>query len=263
MTDLETVEVASDEIAENDAVETQEQDDVESHEATEPDGDTQDGESQEEFPKKAVNALNRKNKQITKLRAQMRELQTKLNESAKPLESKPVNEADYESYADYINAQVEALVDQKTKQSQGDMQKQQLLQQQEALKAQRDNHIIEQAQEVARTLPDLPQVWQQNAQLLDALPEQVADIFYDLDNAPAAVYVLAKEGKLESLLYANPAVAAYEIINAQNRGMALLAKPQTRTTQAPQPISKARGTGSYKKQLSPNDDVLKSLGFKS
>jgi hypothetical protein len=80
MTDLETVEVASDEIAENDAVETQEQDDVESHEATEPNGDTQEGESQEEFPKKAVNALNRKNKQITKLRAQMRELQTKLSE---------------------------------------------------------------------------------------------------------------------------------------------------------------------------------------
>lgn len=261
MTNEHAVEVASEEIeiAEDsaaDAVEAEQNETDEAHESPE-------GHAEEvEFPKKAVNALNRLKKDKIKLRAQLRELEAKLEEAQKPSEAKPVNEADYESYADYINAQVEALVEQKTKQSQGDMQKQLLLQQQEALKAERDKHIVEQAKEVSKTLHDLPQVWQQNAQLLDALPQQVADIFYDLDNAPAAVYVLAKEGKLESLLYANPSVAAYEIINAQQRGLALLAKPQTRTTQAPQPISKARGTGSYKKQLSPSDDVLKSLGFK-
>jgi hypothetical protein len=42
----------------------------------------------------------------------------------------------------------------------------------------------------------------------------------------------------------------------------MLSKPQQRLSQAPSPISKARGTGSVKKQLSPNDDVLKSLGLK-
>lgn len=215
-----------------------------------------------EFPKKAVNAIHRRNKQINKLRAQMRELEAKLNEAGQEPKSKEINPDDFENYGDYINAQVEALVSQKTQQSQSDLQKQMLTQQQEALKAQRDQHIIEQAREVSQVLPDLPEVWQQNAQLLDALPEQVSDIFYSIENAPAAIYTLAKEGKLESLLYANPAVAAYEIVNAQNKGLEMISSPKNRTSQAPAPISKARGSGTVKKQLSPSDDVLKSLGLK-
>jgi hypothetical protein len=246
--------------ASNESAESQE-DDVQDDQETDASEDSESGEV--EFPKKAVNALNRKNKQINKLRAQMRELEAKLNETPE-VGNKPseINPDDFESYGDYINAQVEALVEQKSMQSQTDMQKQQLKQQQEALAAQRDQHIIEQAQEAAQVFSDLPQVWQENAQLLDALPKEVSDIFYSIDNAPAAVYTLAKEGKLESLLYANPSVAAYEIVNAQNRGLELLSKPKTRVSQAPEPITKARGTGSVKKQLSPNDNVLKSLGLK-
>jgi hypothetical protein len=246
--------------ASNESAESQE-DDVQDDQETDASEDSESGEV--EFPKKAVNALNRKNKQINKLRAQMRELEAKLNETPE-VGNKPseINPDDFESYGDYINAQVEALVEQKSMQSQTDMQKQQLKQQQEVLAAQRDQHIIEQAQEAAQVFSDLPQVWQENAQLLDALPKEVSDIFYSIDNAPAAVYTLAKEGKLESLLYANPSVAAYEIVNAQNRGLELLSKPKTRVSQAPEPITKARGTGSVKKQLSPNDNVLKSLGLK-
>ena len=246
--------------ADNESAESQEED-VQDDQETDASEDLESGEV--EFPKKAVNALNRKNKQINKLRAQMRELEAKLNE-APEVGDKPseINPDDFESYGDYINAQVEALVEQKSMQSQTDMQKQHLIQQQEALTAQRDQHIIEQAQEAAQVFSDLPQVWQENAQLLDALPKEVSDIFYSIDNAPAAVYTLAKEGKLESLLYANPSVAAYEIVNAQNRGLELLSKPKTRVSQAPEPITKARGTGSVKKQLSPNDNVLKSLGLK-
>lgn len=216
-----------------------------------------------EFPKKAVNAINRKNKTINKLRAKMRELEAELSkEPEAPTNQKEISLDDFESYGDYINAQVEALVTQKTEQSTSDMQRQQLMQQQEALKVQRDQHIVEQAREASETLHDLPDVWQQNAQLLDSLPPEVTDIFYSIDNVPAAVYTLAKEGKLEALKYANPAVAAYEIINAQNKGMELLSKPATRVSQAPAPITKAKGTGSIKKQLTPNDDVLKSLGLK-
>mgnify|MGYP001547769859 CR=1 FL=1 len=225
--------------------------------------DSEAGQQEEvEFPKKAINALNRKNKQINKLRAQMRELEAKLNEQPNVSEAKEINSDDFENYGDYINAQVEALVEQKTKQSQADMHKQQLTQQQEYLKAQRDQFIIEQAQEMSQTLTDLPDVWSQNAQTLDSLPEQISDIFYNIENAPAAIYTLAKEGKLESLMYMNPAVAAYEIINAQNKGLELFSKPQKRVSQAPTPISKAKGTGSFKKQLTPKDDVLKSLGLK-
>lgn len=216
----------------------------------------------DEFPKKAVNALNRKDKKISKLRAQMRELEARLNQAPAAKEQESINPDDYENYGDYINAQIKASVNQQTQQSQSDMQKQQLTQQQAAVKAQQDQYIIEQAQEASQTFKDLPQVWQQNATLLDNLPKEVEDIFYSIDNAPAAVYMLAKEGKLQDLLYANPAIAAYEIVNAQNRGLELLSKTHNRVSQAPQPISKAKGTGSVKKQLSTSDDVLKSLGLK-
>jgi DNA repair exonuclease SbcCD ATPase subunit len=250
-------EVVTPEVADNEGAEAQENDAQDENQEADNDGDSV------EFPKKAVNALNRKNKQINKLRAQMRELEAKLNEAPTDVKAQTqINPDDFDNYGDYINAQVESLVEQKTQQSQTDLQKQQLEQQKQALQSQRDQHIIEQAQEAAQVFSDLPQVWQSNAQLLDALPKEIADIFYNIDNAPAAVYMLAKEGKLESLLYTGPAIAAYEIVSAQNRGLEMLSKPQQRLSQAPSPISKARGTGSVKKQLSPNDDVLKSLGLK-
>jgi len=255
----QAIEDAPETVADNESTEpTTEESQVEV-EAPETDSN-EDGEV--EFPKKAVNALNRKDKKINKLRAQMRELEAQLNKSPEETGKDPVNEDDYETYGDFMNAKVEALVEQRLQQSQSDMQTQQLKQQQEALQAQRDQYIVEQAKEVSETLTDLPQVWEQNAQLLDSLPKEVADIFYNIDNAPAAIYTLAKEGKLESLMYTNPSVAAYEIVNAQNRGMELLSKPQTKVSQAPAPIEKARGTGSVKKQLSPDSDVLKSLGLK-
>lgn len=239
--------------------EQQEAEQVVEQDVEQPESDEQGG---EKFPKKAVNALNRKTKTINKLRAQMRELEAKLNEVPKVTESKPVNPDDFENYGDFIDAQIQASVEKRIMQSQNDLQKQQLTQQQESLKVQRDQYIIEQAQEAAKTLTDLPQVWQQNAQTLDALPESIADIFYSIDNAPAAVYVLAKEGKLESLALMNPAIAAYEIVNAQNKGMEMISVPKPRASQAPQPITKAKANGSVKKQLSAESDVLKSLGLK-
>lgn len=216
-----------------------------------------------EFPKKAVNALARKTKQIHKLHAKLRELEDQLKKTSEVTEKpKEINPDDFDNYGDYINAQVNALVEAQLQQSQKDLHKTQLTHQQESLKTQRNQYILEQAQEVSKVLPDLPKLWQQNAQTLDSLPEQITDIFYSLENAPAAIYTLAKEGKLESLQYASPFVAAYEIINAEKRGLEILSKPQSRVSQAPSPISKAKGTGSMSKQLSPNDDVLKSLGLK-
>lgn len=234
--------------ANNDAPETQE---VEEVQASEPDAnDTDDNEGGDvEFPKKAVNALNRKDKKINKLNAKLRELEAKLNEAPKQAEQKDINPDDFENYGDYLSAQVDALVEQRMSQSQSDMQKQQLTEQQTQIKEARDMHIVEQAQEAAKVFTDLPQVWQQNAAILDALPESIADIFYSIDNAPAAVYTLAKEGKLQDLAYKNPALAAYEIVNAQNKGLDMLSKPQTRVSQAPAPMDKTKGTAKASKSV--------------
>lgn len=235
-------------VADNDSVETDELQDDEGTQTDAPETEGNDSDDVE-FPKKAVNALNRKNKQINKLRAELQALKAKQAEVPRTPEPKRINPDDYDTMEQYLNDLADAKAESRLQQSQADMQKQQLTEQQAALEAQRLKYVEEQAHEVAQTLTDLPQLWNQNAKVLDSLPAAVEDIFYSIDNPVAAVYVLAKEGKLESLLYANPTVAAYEIINAQNKGMELLSKPQTRQSQAPQPISKARGTGTPSKSI--------------
>lgn len=232
--------------------------------SAEPDAEQEEN-GREPFPKKAVRVLNRKNKQIAKLLEQTRSLEAKLAElsgTTKP-ELKAINPDDYENYGEYIDAQVQSLVDMKIAQTQTDMQKQQLTQQQQALLAQRDEQVIAQAQEVAQVMPEVVPVLQQNTQLLDALPKGIQEIFYSLDNPTMAVYTLARQGELDGLLYANPYVAASKIMKAHEEGLQMLAaKTQTRQSRAPEPIDRARGSGTIKKQLSPNDDVLKSLGLK-
>lgn len=236
--------------ANNEALEATEAPEVEELDAQSSDHQDGDegGEGDVEFPKKAVNALNRKDKKINKLRAERRELQAQMRELEAKLKDAPqskghseINPDDFDNYGDYINAQVEALVEQRMTQSQYDMQKQQLTKQQEQELQKRNEIVLEQAREAAQTLTDLPQLWEQNAAILDALPDQITDMFYELDNAAAAVYVLAKEGKLQGLMHKNPYLAANEIINAQSRGIELLSKPQTRISQAPQPIKPAGG----------------------
>lgn len=228
----------------------------------------QEGDKEEsgEFPKKAVNALNRRNKTISKLRAQLRELEEKLAaQETQPKERTQVSPDDYETYGEYLKAEMKAEMEDQLRRQSTEQQKQHLSAQKEQLAQQRDMEIAQQAQELAAKIPDLKQTMQPHIQTLDALPQQIADIFYSLDNAPIAAYVLAKEGKLESLSHVNQAVAAYEIINAHNKGLAMIAKQSATppiVSQAPQPMKAAKGTGTFKKQLTPQDDVLKSLGLK-
>lgn len=266
----ENLEIESAEVeVENIEAEAANNDELQETEEAQPDAEesaeqSDDNSSDEKFPKKAVNALSRKNKQITKLRARMQELEAELAKAqSNPVsELKELNPDEYNTYADFLKAQMDALVDQKLTTSQSEQQKQRIQQEQESLAAQRDQYIIEQAQEAAKVFTDLPQVWQQNAHTLDTLPKEIADIFYSIENAPAAVYTLAKEGKLEALKYANPYIAAQEIADAQRRGLEKLSTPKPRVSHAPQPITKAKANGSVKKQLSRQDNVLKELGLK-
>lgn len=210
--------------------------------------------------KKMDNAIKRRDKKLAQTNARLRELEAKLAETQKPFEPKNVNPDDYETMDDYFKAQTEAAIENKFTQNNTDQQKAQLDAQKQQIIAERNAVILEQANEVSQTLTDLPQVWQQNAATLDALPEQVTEMFYDLDNAPVAIYTLAKEGKLQNLAYMTPHMAAHEIYSAQQRGSSLLAKPRQRQT-APEPMRSAKGGVKTTKDLS-KGSVLKNLGLK-
>ena len=254
----EIVEVELDDVAAE-----QETPEVEASDETESDDAQEEQSHEDQDPdvriKKMDNAIKRRDKKLAQSNARLRELEAKLAEAQKPFEPKNVNPDDFETMDEYFKAQTEAAIENKFTQNNTDQQKAQLDAQKQQIIAERNEAIIEQANEVSQTLTDLPQVWRQNAAILNALPEQVTEMFYSLDNAPVAIYTLAKEGRLADLAYMNPHIAAQEIYSAQQRGAGLL-RPRTQQT-APEPMRSAKGGVKTTKDLS-KGSVLKNLGLK-
>jgi len=262
--EIEAVEIQDENQASNEV----EQETDASQEVDKPEGE--DLGNKEEWPDKFANALHRKTKQLNKTRAQLqeersriKELEAKLNDlNTKTIEAKVVNADDFETMDAYLKAQMDALVETRLKQANSETEKAQITQEQKRLIDERDSYIATQAQEVSKSIPDFTQTIQPHLQVLDALPNEVADIFYSMENAPLAAYVLAKEGKLAHLPYANPYVAASEIMSAHERGKAMLNKPQrVAVSNAPEPMMAARGTVKTTKDFM-KGDVLKNLGLK-
>lgn len=220
-----------------------------------------------QFPKKAINAISRRDKQIGKLRAEREQLMRELDGlRQKPQEirhqaEKEPNIGEFDSYDAYTRA----LTRWEIKQAE----QQRNLQTQEAAKAnetsaqeqqwvdQRTEHISNQVQEIIKTVPDMVQVLQEYSDVIEGFSPEVERMFLALDNAPMAVYNLAKEGKLEQLAAMPLQLAAVEIYQAQHK-QAPVAK---KVTQAPKPITASKGSGAGLKnlgELSP-DDLVKRL----
>ena len=205
------------------------------------------------FPKKAVNALSKKEKTINKLKAKLDEqnkLIAEFEAKRKDPESQPKIEqldADkYETYDDYIKALVEQQTTTLNHKDRFEQEEATLNQQKNAVHqeyiAAREDALAEQAQTMMAEIPDMTELLQSQGHAFDAMPDEVAQIFYEIDNAPAAAYVLAKEGKLERLGSLPVAVAAAEIVRAQDRFEQY--KPKAKqTTNAPAPIQAAKAKG--------------------
>lgn len=213
------------------------------------DGEGEEGQSDNEpFPKKAVNALNRAKREKRQLRAQVKALEAQMAElkGANPTASyTPPDPNKFDSYTEFNNANVQHQIKTAMEEAQNKGKLEALEGQRNQLAAQRNAELAHTAAETAKQLPDLPNVVGQYAQQLDSVSADVAEIIYEMDNAPLAVYTLAKEGILEDVLSAPPYIAAVHLMNAQARGERLLggsrmAKP---TVTAPEPIRAAKGTG--------------------
>lgn len=223
------------------------QDTTNEADAPQDDAITQD----DEWPKKAVNALSRQKKQNNHLRAEMRAMQQQVQQMnamlaqlQKPrMEQKGApREADFENVMDFIKAQIEYSAGQaneaKTAESQKTIQEQ-IQAQQEAMKfAQRESEVMAQAQEMAKTIPDLADTIENAADELDYLPPQVVQMILYSENPSLVAYNLIKEGRIGSLANMHPQLAAAEIARAQS------AKPQQRkASTAPKPMAASTGQG--------------------
>lgn len=208
------------------------------------------------FPKKAVNAISRRDKQIGKLRAEIAQRDAELarfrqSEPRQEVKQSGPREEDYDNYADYLEAKLEAKLEQKWSQTQAkqtqEYQKTQQQAQEIAWKQEREDYVAEKASEVVKVYPALSEIVQEYADVLDSFPPHIEQVWLEADNAPLALIALANEGKLEALAHMSPAKAAMEIAKAEIRGEQIAkTKP---ITKAPAPMASVKGSGSGPKAL--------------
>lgn len=220
---------------------------------------------EEQFPKKAVNALSRRDKQIGKLRAQ---LEAERAETAKlrqaPAQTKPVNtgepqEKDFTTYHEYIRAvnkydAQQLLAERDTKNTESRQ-----TEQNQAWQVKQSEELIGSAKQFIKENPEAQAIVDEYADVLDELPAQIQRIFLEApDVAPRAIFNLAKEGKLESLGEMSFAKAAMEIGRASTQA---ITKPQTK---APTPLPASRGSVPSGKSLDSmsGDELLKWVNSK-
>lgn len=201
------------------------------------------------FPKKAVNALSRRDKQIGKLQAQLaadRAELAKYREVQKPVDNSPKEEA-FDNYGEYLKAVARHEAKQELSQNAEQQKKQTNTAQEEAWHAERTEYTTNKAKQAMDTIPDYKQLFMENADILQSLPPHIERAFYESDSPEMAFYALAKEGKLDALLDMSPQRAAIEIGKAEVRGETLSKAKQI--TKAPAPIEGLKGTGSSTKSL--------------
>ena len=203
------------------------------------------------FPKKAVNALSRRDKQIGKLQAQLaaeraevakyREQQIK-----SPADTSPKEES-FDNYGEYLKAIVRHEAQQELSQNSKKQEEQATTAQQEAWHAERTEYVTSKAQKAMETISDYKQLFMENSDILQSLPPHIERAFYELDSPELAFYALAKEGRLDAILDMSPVRAAAELGKAEIRGETLSKAKQI--TKAPSPIEGLKGTGSSTKSL--------------
>lgn len=238
-------------------IENQPEDDVESNDGA-PEKSAKN-EDNTPFPKKAVNAITRRDRQIGQLRAQTQQLQQQLramqqqasggqSQNGRDGTPQPPKEDDYNTVGEYLDAL--KAYPQKVQEHFANQQKTQQQSQQQAAQAawyeQRSQALAEKTQELMASTPELQQLVQENADVINAIPDHLEYVFLQLDPADAfnAAAALLREGKMESLFHLPPALAAAEIGRAVQRGAA---KPKP-ISKAPAPMTPNRGAGGVSKQ---------------
>jgi len=238
-------------------------------------GDPVDPADKEEviFPKKAVNALNRKTKTINHLKAQNTALEQRLAalearsntapqaEQPKVKAAAPVydndpddpmpTEADHDTLADYLDARARWMGRQGAKEASKKFDEQRQAEVQRIEDEKRDQQIYADTKKFIEEVPDAMGILAANADLINAMPPQLENLFLQCGDMQTAVYHLAKQDKLAGLFNAPLATAAFEIGKALAMGRptkAAASAPQI-SSAPPPPSRAANGTGSSQKTV--------------
>lgn len=202
------------------------------------------------FPKKAINALSRRDKQIGKLQAQLaaeRAELTKYRDTQTKNTATGPKEESFDNYGEFLKAKHRHEWEQEQSQSTRQEQERNQATQNEAWHEERTNYAVDKARHAIANIPDYQQLFTEHADILQSLPPHIERAFYEADEPALAFYALAKEGKLDTILNMSPARAAIEIGKAEVRGEALSKAKQI--TKAPTPLEGLKGAGGSTKSL--------------
>lgn len=145
-------------------------------------------------------------------------------------------ESDFQTYAEYIEARAEWKMEQKLAERDSKQQQSQRSSQEQQWVAEREHYVAQKAQELIKTNPEVMAVIEEHADLADEFPPHIQKALLEADNAPLAFYNLAQAGKLEELATMSELDAKVEIRLAQ------LSQPSKPKTNAPAPLTPARGS---------------------
>lgn len=216
------------------------------------DGGKVDGDVDTEL-KTVRKALDKRNRYINNQRQRIRALEIemqKLRDSGSQNTAKAPEMDKFESVLDYMKADQTYTLEQKLAEQAQKQQLGALEYQQQQLMEQQAHEMAGQMQEMIKSNPDVQRVISSNANIIQSMPPHIERLMAEIDNAPAATYALAKEGRLQDLYYMPPHIAAAHLVQAEIRGQQLLQQPTQKTQIAHKPIGSLKGSGKSGKSIS-------------
>lgn len=210
----------------------------------------------EQLAKREANRQSHLNRKLAKqrLRNENAELKAKIAELEQSVQRKPVKsgeipadypkEEEHETLLDYLKAVAKYEAKQELKTTAQKQPESQL----DPVKVQNIQNVSQQADRLAKDVPEYKVLYAQHQEILAMMPESVMDAFLEAENAPLALYALMKEGRLEDLEDLPASRVAMEIGRAEERGKSYLGTVK-KATSAPPPIESLKGTGRASKSL--------------
>jgi hypothetical protein len=203
------------------------------------------------FPKPAQNAIARQKHINGRLRAENEAFKTQLaelQETVKKLQPQTADpnapkEEQFDNYGEYLKASIKYDLAKDAPPAPKQVTPEQL-QQYTALQ-ERVKAVEAQEVEFLKIAPDYKEVEAEYQDLIDLAPQELVNLFLEVENPPQAFYTLAKQGKLESLLDMPLHKAAIEI----GKAMAVGIPQPKKISSAPAPLKPINGSGSGSKPL--------------
>lgn len=214
--------------------------------------ETNEDQAEEVWPKKAENAVRRRDKQIGKLYSEKQEMQQTIQQLQQQLQThntqgQELREEDFNTFGEYLVAVAQQAGGGQAQPGQGRQPSQQELLAHAKTQIQVEQRIHEATAQIDKAREEIPgfqQLETEYGDVLGALPQPVLHALLDAKNPELAFFALAKEGTLENIATLPSHQAAMEIARAEIRGEQLVkALKAPKVPSAPAPIKGVNSGG--------------------